>query len=100
MFVPSLHGKNLCQLVKASEAAVILGVKPGTLKKYRLAKDSSLIPGIHYHLINPRVVRYHPELLLDWFINQQTPELHQQTIELYLSLVPSNQPKCRGRRAK
>lgn len=85
-------------LVNKHEAARILGVSPETLKKYRLQPDSSLIEGIHYHVWNPRTIRYNPNLIADWGLNRAHPEQHQKTIEAYIASLPSNQRK-RGRRA-
>jgi hypothetical protein len=87
------------QLVNKHKAASILGVSPETLKKYRLQEGSTLIEGIHYHVWNPRVVRYNVALIADWGLNRNNPVEHQKTIEAYLASLPSNQPKKRGRRA-
>ncbi|MBL1174136.1 hypothetical protein [Pantanalinema sp. GBBB05] len=85
-------------LVNKHQAARILGISPETLKKYRLAKGSTLVQGIHYYVWNSRVVRYNASLLADWGLNRHNPDAHQKAIELYLASLPANQPKKRGRR--
>ncbi|MBD2122894.1 hypothetical protein [Trichocoleus sp. FACHB-262] len=92
------NGYQTFGLVNKHEAARILGVSPETLKKYRLQPESSLIEGIHYHVWNPRTIRYNPNLIADWGLNRAHPEQHQKTIEAYIASLPSNQRK-RGRRA-
>lgn len=86
------------RLINKHEASNILGISPETLKKYRLQKNSTLIEGIHYHIWNTRVVKYNAVLITDWGLNRNSPETHQRTIEAYLTALPSNQPKKRGRR--
>lgn len=87
------------KLVNKHEAAKILGISPSTLKQYRLAQNSTLVEGIHYHVWNQRTIRYNPDLMADWAINRSNPKAHQQTIEKYLSSLASKQPRARGRKA-
>lgn len=87
-------------LVDKHAAAEHLGIRPGTLKKYRLQPNSTLIRGIHYHVFNSRLIRYNLDLLMDWWINRDNPSVHQRTIDMFLASLPSNQPKQRGRTAQ
>lgn len=72
------------KLLNKHEAAALIAVSPATLKKYRLAKDSSLIEGVHYYRWNSRTIRYNEALLADWAINRHSPAAHQRVIEAYL----------------
>lgn len=85
------------KLVNKHEAAKILGISPSTLKQYRLAENSTLIEGIHYHVWNQRTIRYNPDLMADWAINRSNPKAHQQMIEKYLSSLASKQPRVKGK---
>lgn len=87
------------KLVNKHEAAAILGISPETLKKYRLAEDSTLVEGVHYHTWNSRVIRYNAILIADWGLNRNDPQAHQRAIEAYQASLLCNQPKRRGRRA-
>jgi hypothetical protein len=98
-FRPQSVLSNCVKLGGKREAARILGISPETLKKYRLQEGSSLISGIHYHVWNSRTIRYNLELLADWGLNRNSPEVHQRTIELYLASLVTNQNK-RGKRSQ
>ena len=74
------------KLINKHEAAALLSISPATLKQYRLAKDSTLIEGIHYYRWNSRTIRYNAALIADWGLNRNDPSLHQRAIELYLKL--------------
>lgn len=71
-------------------AAKLLGISTHTLKLYR---QKYWILGIHYQYLNCRTIRYHKELLRDWFANISEPLVHQRAIEVYLGSLLSNQTK-------
>jgi hypothetical protein len=82
------------------DAAKILGVSPETLKRYRRQEEKGLVQGIHYFVLNQRVIRYNLDLIVDWAIHRDNPSAHQIAIDAYLQSLPANQPKKRGRKAK
>ena len=94
-----IKNEVVINLVNKHEAAKILGISPSTLKQYRLAHNSTLVEGIHYHIWNQRTIRYNPDLMADWAINRSNPKAHQQTIERYLSSFASKQPRVKERQA-
>lgn len=80
--------------------AAALSLSTSTLKHYRLAKDSTLIQGIHYYVINPRMIRYNITLMVHWLLHQNEPHEHQRAIEAYLAKMAQMQSsprKCRRR---
>ncbi|MEP0925363.1 excisionase family protein [Leptolyngbya sp. ST-U4] len=85
------------RFVTKHEIAELTGFSEETLKRYRLS--GKLIEGVHWIRVNPRVVRYNATLVMDWIQNLHAPQSHQQAIAHYLSTLPSNQPKKRGRSA-
>jgi len=74
----------------------LTGLSPETFKKYRLS--GKWTEGIHWQRINSRCVVYNLPLILDWLANRSSPKAHQQAIAHYLTALPSNQPKKKGRR--
>jgi len=87
-------------LITKHQAAEILAISPSTLKKYRLAADSSLIEGVHYVRWNSRTIRYNETLIRDWSINRTNPMAHQQAIEAYLAKVAQAQAKTRKKKRR
>lgn len=79
--------------VNPKGAAKILGISKHTLKFYR-KRHWTL--GVHFQYLNSRTIRYHEELLRDWFANISEPHVHQRAIENYLASLLSNQPKKRN----
>jgi hypothetical protein len=75
-------------------AATLLGISIHTLKIYRQKHWQS---GIHFQRLNSRTIRYHKELLRDWFANRFCPTAHQRAIEIYLASLLSNQTKKRDK---
>lgn len=96
----SAHQLRHIKLGTKHEAAAILGISPETLKRYRLQKNSPLIPGIHYFVWNSRTIRYNLDLIADWGLHRNDPIAHQQAIEQFLASLPVNQSKKRGRGVK
>lgn len=78
------------------EATRILGLSESTLKKLRLTNQ--LIEGIHWTRFSSRCIRYNAELLKDWAATRVQAASHDQAIDSFLSSLPSNQPKLRGRK--
>lgn len=73
------------KLINKHKAAEILGISPSTLKKYRLDKNSTLLEGIHYYVLNSRTIRYNAVLLADWAVNRHNLQEHTKKIEAFLS---------------
>ena len=78
------------------EATRILGLSESTLKKLRLTKQ--LVEGIHWTRFSSRCIRYNTELLKDWAATRAQTASHDQAIDSFLSSLPSNQSKSRGRK--
>lgn len=78
------------------EATRILGLSESTLKKLRLTNQ--LIEGIHWTRFSSRCIRYNTELLKDWAATRVEAASHDQAIDSFLSSLPSNQPRPRGRK--
>lgn len=75
------------------EMARLTGLSVDTLKRYRL--DGLLKEDIHWVALNARTVRFCVPLVLNWVQNRNFPELHNQAIEYYQSLLPSYQGKAK-----
>jgi hypothetical protein len=71
------------------EIAKLLGYSPHSLKAFR--KNKIWVEEIHYIRKDSRTIRYNRELCLNWLININEPNKHQQAIEEYLQYVNSNQ---------
>lgn len=84
-------------------AAKIVGLSVHTLKKLRSenAREADrLIEGVHFVRHGGYCVRYNAELLRDYAATRSNPEAHRRAVDLYLSSLPSNQPKRVGRKPK
>jgi tRNA(His) 5'-end guanylyltransferase len=80
------------------EAAQILGLSQSTLKNLRLT--AQLVEGIHWVRFSSRCVRYSVELLKDWAATRTDSGNHDQAVANFLSSLPSNQQKTRGRKVQ
>jgi hypothetical protein len=69
-----------------------------TLDRWRVASGSTLIDGIHWQHDGGEIV-HHAELLKDWYRHRGNPGAHQRAIDNFLTSLPGNQPKKRGRKA-
>jgi hypothetical protein len=76
------------EFIDKHQAAKILGVQPGTLKKYR--KEEKLIEGVHFVRLSAQAIRYNKVLIEDLVINWNDPLRHQQVIANYLASLPGN----------
>ena len=93
----SFPDDNRDEFFNKHDAAKLLGISTHTLKIYR---QQYLIEGIHFLRLNSRCIRYHKELLRDWYANFSNPQAHQRGIENYLASLLSNKKKKRGRKSQ
>lgn len=82
----------------------LLGIRPGTLKTWRLGRTDTgaepvLREGIHWIRQSPRHTLYNIDLLRDFIANRANPEAHERAIAAYLESLPSSQAvsKAEGR---
>jgi hypothetical protein len=61
-----------------------------------LMRTGKLQPGIHYVKPDKNSTRFNLPLLLDWVVNRGNEQAHQRAIELFASLLPSNQKRRAG----
>lgn len=79
------------QLVNKHEAAKLTGMAANTLRDYRLMENSPLIKGVHYRVMNARVIRYNAYLIKHWADNRDRPEVHLNEVDRYLKAELQNQ---------
>lgn len=70
------------------DASKALGVQAITLKRWR--QQGRFLKGVHFTFIPPRFYLYNVELIQDWLVNQDDPDLHKLAISRYLKSLPSS----------
>lgn len=95
MSVPQFADKNTI--------AQLLGIRPGTLKTWRLGRiDTGVKPviseGVHWIRQSSRHTLYNVDLLRDFIANRANPEAHARAITAYLESLPSSQASAPKRR--
>ncbi len=73
----------------------LLGVRPGTLKNWRLGRPGAgiapvLIEGIHWVRQSSRHTLYNVDLLRDFIATRENPDVHELAISNYLASLPSS----------
>lgn len=85
------------RFVTKHEIERLYGLSAETQKRYRLS--GKWTEGIHWIRVNSRVIRYNLPLIEDWFLNVNSPQLHNQAVTAYVTSLPCNRPKKRGRKS-
>jgi hypothetical protein len=73
----------------------VLGIRPGTLKIWRLGRSSPRVAprlneGAHWVRMGERSILYNLPLLTDFVATRHNPEAHKIAISAYLASLPSS----------
>lgn len=69
-------------MINKHQASELTNLSANTLAKFR--RTGELIKGVHWEVINSRVVRYRKDLLLHWSEHRHEPQVHLAKIESFL----------------